>query len=47
MIHSAADSVAVQFDWEIAVQKWKKRAELTYNFTCRFKNKREVWESFL
>ena len=45
MIHSAADSVTVQFDWETAVWEWRERAEIVNNLMCEFKNKREVWRS--
>ena len=45
MIHSAADSAAVQFDWETAVWEWKKWAEIVNNLTCEFKNKKKVWKS--
>ena len=46
MIHSAADSAAVQFDWEAAVWEWKKWAEIVNNFICEFKNKKKIWKSF-
>ena len=45
MIHSTADSAAVQFDWETAVWKWKKWTEIVNSFTCRFRNKKKVWKS--
>ena len=47
MIHSAADSAAVQFDWETAVWEWREKAEIVNSLTCEFKNRREVWRSFL
>ena len=46
MIHSAADSVTVQFDWETAVWEWKKWAEIVNNLMYKFKNRKEVWKSF-
>ena len=46
MIHSAADSAAVQFDWETAVWEWRKWVKIVNNLTCEFKNRRKIWESF-
>ena len=42
MIHSAADSAAVQFDWEIVVWEWREWAEIVNNLICEFKDKKEV-----
>ena len=47
MIHSAADSAAVQFDWETAVWRWRKWVKIVNNLMYRFKNRREVWKNFL
>ena len=46
IIHSAADSAAVQFDWKTTVWKWKEWVRIINNFTCEFKNQKKVWESF-
>ena len=45
MIHSAADSAAVQFDWETAVWEWREWVRIVNSLTCEFKDRKEVWES--
>ena len=46
IIHSAADSAAVQFDWKAAVWEWKKKIEIMNNFICEFKNKKKIEKVF-
>ena len=45
MIHSAADSIIVQFDWETIIWEWKEKAEIVNNLTCEFKDRRKVWRN--